>query len=199
MLIGVFGGTFDPVHLGHLAVAQGACLHLGLDEVVFIPAGWPWMKEGVNVSYGQHRLRMVELAVEGVPMFRADDTEVRREGVTYTVDTLREMEEASLGRDEVFLIMGADAYESFELWKEPDAILRMSTLAVASRPGGGLANFERLDSLLPQGSERGVVVPAQQLDISSSDIRDRVQQRRSLSGYVPPAVEKYIYDHGLYA
>jgi nicotinate-nucleotide adenylyltransferase len=157
------------------------------------------MKEGVNLSEGQHRLRMVELAVEGVPMFRAEDTEIRREGLTYTVDTLREMEEASLGGDEVFLILGADAYESFELWKEPDAILCMSTLAVASRPGGAPANFEKLDSLLPQGSERGVVVPAQQLDISSSDIRDRVQQGRSLSGYVPLAVERYICDHGLYA
>ena len=157
------------------------------------------MKEGVNLSDGQHRLRMVELGVEGVPLFRVDDTEVRREGLTYTVDTLREMEEASLGRDEVFFILGADAYESFELWKEPDAILGMSTLAVASRPGGAPASFGKLDSLCPQGSERGVVVPAQQLDISSSDIRDRVQQGRSLSGYVPPAVEKYIYDHGLYA
>lgn len=199
MRIGVFGGTFDPVHLGHLAVARGALQCLTLDEVVFMPAGRPWMKEGVDLAEGHHRLAMVQLAIEGLRGFSTSDMELRRDGLTYTVDTLREMADASQGRDEVYLLLGADAYSSFELWKEPSAILRLSTLAVASRPGGAELDFRKLDSLLSGSAQRAIAVPVEQLDISGSDIRDRVGRGLSLSGCVPGAVERYIYEHGLYS
>lgn len=198
MRLGVFGGTFDPVHLGHLAVARGALQHLVLDEVVFMPAGRPWMKEGVYLAEGYHRLAMVELAIDGQHGFSTSDMELRREGLTYTVDTLREMANSSQGENDVHLILGADAYSSFELWKEPSEILGMCTLAVAARPGGGEPDFRKLDRLLAENTEKAIAVPVEQLDISGSDIRDRLIRGLSLTGYVPEKVEKYIYEHGLY-
>ncbi len=198
MRVGVFGGTFDPVHLGHLAVARGALRHLVLDEVVFMPAGRPWMKEGVYLAEGYHRLAMVELAIEGQHGFSTSDMELRREGLTYTVDTLREMANSSQGENDVHLILGADAYSSFELWKEPSEILGMCTLAVAARLGGGEPDFRKLDGLLAGNTEKAIAVPVEQLDISGSDIRDRLSKGLSLTGYVPEDVEKYIYEHGLY-
>jgi nicotinate-nucleotide adenylyltransferase len=197
--IGVFGGTFDPIHLGHLAVAEGALQHLSLDSVMFIPAGRPWMKEGVYLAEGEHRLAMVQLAVEGLPGFSTSDMEMRREGLTYTVDTLREMDHASQGTNEVYLILGADAYSSFELWKEPAEILSLSTLAVASRPGGPEPGFEKLDGLLVGSTAGALALPVEQLDISGSDIRDRVCRGFPLDGYVPQTVERYIHEHGLYS
>ena len=199
MRVGVFGGTFDPVHLGHLAVARGALRHLLLDEVIFIPAGRPWMKEGVYLAEGQHRLTMVQLAIEGQQGFRTSDMELKRKGLTYTVDTLREMGSASQGENDVYLILGADAYSSFELWKEPSEILGMCTLAVAARPGGDEPDFEKLDGLLAGSTEKAIALPAEQLDISGSDIRDRLIRGLKLSGYLPEKVEKYIYEHGLYS
>ena len=199
MRIGVFGGTFDPIHLGHLAVAEGALQYLSLDGVIFIPAGRPWMKEGVYLAEGEHRLAMVQLAVEGFPGFSTSDMEMRREGLTYTVDTLREMDHASQGTNEVYLILGADAYSSFELWKEPAEILSLSTLAVASRPGGPEPGFEKLDGMLVGSTARALALPVEQLDISGSDIRDRVCRGFPLDGYVPQTVERYIHEHGLYS
>ena len=195
----MFGGTFDPIHLGHLAVAEGALQYLSLDGVIFIPAGRPWMKEGVYLAEGEHRLAMVELAVEGLPGFSTSDMEMRREGLTYTVDTLREMDHASEGTYEVYLILGADAYSSFELWKEPAEILSLSTLAVASRPGGPEPGFEKLDGLLVGSTGRALALPVEQLAISGSDIRDRVCRGLPLDGYVPQPVERYIHEHGLYS
>ena len=199
MRIGVFGGTFDPVHLGHLAVARGALEHLLLDEVVFMPAGRPWMKEGVDLAESHHRLAMVQLAIEGLQGFRTSDMELKREGLTYTVDTLREMADASQGENDVYLILGADAYSSFELWKEPAEILGLCTLAVAARPGGDELDFGKLDGLREGSAERAIAVPVEQLDISGSDIRERVIRGLSLSEYLPEEVEKYIYEHGLYS
>ena len=199
MRIGVFGGTFDPIHLGHLAVAEGALQYLSLDGVIFIPAGRPWMKEGVYLAEGEHRLAMVQLAVEGLPGFSTSDMEMRREGLTYTVDTLREMDHASQGINEVYLILGADAYSSFELWKEPAEILSLSTLAVASRPGGPEPGFEKLDGLFIGSRGRALALPVEQLDISGSNIRDRVCRGLPLDGYVPQTVERYIHEHGLYS
>ncbi len=157
------------------------------------------MKEGTYLSEGHHRLRMVELAVSDIPGFTFSDVELVRKGMTYTVDTLRQMLDDSLDPDEVFLLLGADAYASFERWKEPAEILRLCTLAVSSRPGGPEPGFEKLDALLPRGSHRAVSVPVQQLEISSSDIRERAQSRLSLRECVPAAVEAYIHENQLYS
>ena len=196
--VGLFGGTFDPIHLGHMAVAEGTMDYLSLDEVVFVPAGRPWMKEGTYLSDSWHRQRMVELAVSGKARFSVTDREVVREGLTYTVDTLREIEAESDGSDEIYLLLGTDAYDSFELWREPAEILRMSILAVASRPGGPPPTFGKLDLICPDGSCRAIAVPVKQVDVSSSDIRNRVSLGESISGQVPSAVERYIHQHGFY-
>ena len=157
------------------------------------------MKEGVYLAEGHHRLAMVQLAIDGRHGFRTSDMELTREGLTYTVDTLREMADASQSRNDVYLILGADAYSSFELWKEPAGILGLCTLAVAARPGGEEPDFEKLDGLLAGSADRAIAVPVEQLDISGSDIRERVIRGLPLSGYLPEEVEKYIYEHGLYS
>lgn len=198
MRVGLFGGTFDPIHLGHMAVAEGAMDYLSLDEVVFVPAGRPWMKEGTYLSDSRQRQRMVELAVSGKARFSVTDREVVREGLTYTVDTLKEIEAESDASDQIYLLLGTDAYDSFELWKEPAEILRMSILAVASRPGDPPPTFDKLDLICPDGSHRAIAVPVNQVDVSSSDIRNRVSLGESISGQVPSAVERYIHQHGVY-
>ena len=198
MRIGLFGGTFDPIHMGHMAVADGALEYLRLDEVVFVPAGRPWMKEGTYLTDGWHRLRMTELAVSGRTRFSVTDREIVRQGLTYTVDTLREMETETKGADEIYLLMGADAYASFEMWREPAEILRMSTLAVAYRPGGPPCGFEKLDKICAGGSRKAVALPVEQVDLSSSDIRSRISRGEGISGQVPPSVETYIYEQGIY-
>ena len=198
MRIGLFGGTFDPIHLGHLAVAEGALDYLLLDEVIFVPAGRPWMKEGKYLSDARDRLRMVELGVSGKDRFSVTDREVVREGLTYTVDTLREMAADSGNENEVYVLLGADAYASFELWKEPAAILGMSTLAVASRPGGPATRFDKLDKICLGGSSRAISVPVEQVDVSSSDIRSRVSRGENISDQVPADVERYIEQQGMY-
>ena len=197
--VGLFGGAFDPVHLGHLAVATGALEHLGLAKVVFVPAGRPWMKEGAPLTEGGHRLRMLQLAVADNPCFQVSDMELLREGLTYTVDTLRELRAGPHRDDELFFILGSDAYASFQLWKAPEEVLRLSILAVVARPGVSAVSFDKLEAMLPGGEKRGVEFPAEQWDVSSSEIRSRVQQGLSIQGLVPPSVESYIYESRLYA
>ena len=131
---GILGGTFDPPHLAHLVAGEAAYRQLGLDVVTFIPAGAPWQKAGRQVSAAEHRWEMTRRAVSGVHYFEADDREVRRDGLSYTVDTL-----ASFPADEeLTLILGADAAAGFRSWRSPDAILDRAAIAVMPRPGSNL-------------------------------------------------------------
>lgn len=190
--LGVFGGTFDPPHLGHLALAACACDELGLERVLFVPAGRPPHKAGRRTP-AAHRLAMARLAVRGDRAFAVDPIEVRRRGPSYAVDTLRSLAARHPGA-ELWFVMGADMFATLGTWREPEAIARLAHIAVAVRPG---ARRPRAGAWARGG--RGVhwlSNPA--LDLASSTLRARAAAGRSLRHLVPDAVARYVERHGLY-
>ncbi|MBI4340034.1 MAG: nicotinate-nucleotide adenylyltransferase [Chloroflexi bacterium] len=199
MRLGILGGTFDPVHIGHLLVAEEARTRLGLEEVLFIPTGRPWLRAGEPISLGRDRLAMVGLAIDSNPFFRASDMELRRPGDTYTVDTLRALHAEYGGRRELYFILGMDTFEQLPRWREPDAILQLCHLVVVSRPGHGSAAVERVaDRLGARLRERTVVIEGLEVGISGTDIRRRVAAGQSIRYRVPEPVRRYIAARGLY-
>ncbi len=193
---GVLGGTFDPVHIGHLVLAEHAREQLELDTVLFMPAGHPWRKTGRDVTTAGHRVAMVRLAVQGNPWFDVSALEADRAGPSYTADTLEELHRQTPGAD-LFLILGEDALADLPNWRWPERILETATIAVAARvtepPAGGDAA-----AALPGGKARIVHIQMPLIEISATDIRQRVAQGRSIRYLVPRPVEEYIREHGLY-
>ena len=192
--LGVMGGTFDPIHYGHLVTAEEALVQFTLDEVVFVPTGQPWMKEGRAVSPVEDRYLMTVIATASNPRFRVSRTEVDRDGPTYTVDTLRAL--AAENPDaELYFITGADAmFEIFE-WKDPDEVLALAHFIAATRPGYDLRRFEA------SGSTRHLNVSVMNipaLAISSTDVRERAGEGRPIRYLVPEGVKSYIEKAGLY-
>ena len=141
MRLGVFGGTFDPPHLGHLVVAEGAREQLHLERVLFIPAGQPWMKAGQAISPASHRLEMTRLAIQGHPAFQVVDWEVVREGPSYTVETLEQLHRQEPSA-ELFCILGEDSLRELPRWRHPQRLVELCVLAVYRRPGSGGASDE---------------------------------------------------------
>ena len=186
--VGVFGGTFDPPHFGHLALAEWARVELALDVVWFVPAGVPPHKRGAAPSAARHRLAMTRLATRGNVAFRVSPIECRRRGPSYTVDTLRALARSHPAAT-LYLMMGADTYATLGSWREPAAIARLATIVVALRPGAR------------PGARTGRVkwLENPSLDVSSSALRARAARGRSLRYLVPDAVERYIARHRLYA
>ena len=187
--LGVMGGTFDPIHLGHLVCASEVAYALALDEVVFVPAGRPWQKEGRAISPGEDRYAMARLATEDDERFAVSRAEVDRPGQTYTVDTLRELSDADT---ELFFITGADALGQVLTWREPEALFGLATFVGATRPGYAVDA-----SAFPEGTVTLVETPA--LDISASDCRSRVARGAPIRYLVPAPVADYIAARGLYA
>ena len=190
--VGVFGGPFDPPHVGHLVVARDVAEALHLDRMVWMPAGSPPHKQGEPISSPALRLDMTRAAVHGEDGFEVSDLEVRREGPSYTVDTLRTLREREPDV-RLHLVMGADQFASFGTWRKPAEITRLARLAVMDRGG---TEADRLD---PGIDAQVDVVPVTRLDISSTDVRTRVRQGRSVRHLVPDAVRRIIEDRGLYA
>jgi len=191
MNIGVFGGTFNPPHIGHLIVAEHAREHLGLGRVLFVPAAIPPHKQGVDIVEPRHRLAMVECAVKGNSRFAAADLELRRGGVSFTVETLEALKGAHPG-DSLTLLIGADNLVEFAAWREPERILGLADLVVLSRPG-----FP--DQTLQHPLRRSFStcrVPA--IEIESNQIRRRVREGKSIRYLVPEEVRSYIEKHRLY-
>ena len=186
MRIGVFGGTFDPPHVGHLIVAAEAHRALELDRLLLVPAALPPHKrEGVHTP-AEIRLEMVRRAVRGDVRFRVDDVEVRREGPSYTVDTLRVLAERMPGT-ELFLLIGADNLRDFPAWREPDEILRLARLVVLERSG------EQGSAPVP-----ALRVPVTRIDVSATEVRRRVGAGESIRYLVPEAVRRMVEHRGLY-
>lgn len=184
------GGTFDPVHLGHLLIAEEARVALGLDGVLFIPAGQPYFKTSQSVSKACHRLAMVELAVDSNPYFTTSGLEIRRSGPTYTVDTLTELRKR-FGEDrDLFLIMGMDALADLAIWRRAEDVLAMSIVVGFARPGVNAPDKETL--------KRIQILNRPLVDISASDIRRRVREGLSIRHMVPDQVAEYIFRHRLY-
>ena len=189
MRLGVMGGTFDPIHLGHLVCASEVAYALDLDEVVFVPAGLPWQKADRAISPADDRYEMTRLATEDDPRFTVSRTELDREGPTYTVDTLRE-----LGADgtELFFITGADALAQVLTWREPETLFGLATFVGATRPGYAVDT-----AAFPDGAVTLVDTPA--LAISATDCRSRVARGAPIRYLVPQPVADYIAARGLYA
>ena len=209
MRVGVFGGTFDPPHLAHLAVAQDALEALRLDRVLFVPAGEPPHKQGAVRTPAATRVEMTRAAIAGDPRFELDDRETHRTGPSFTVDTLRELERERPGTRLVLLI-GADQYREFDTWREPEEILRLAELGILTRLGAGAPAAELGATSSPDvtGAEREAggaaagrrhLVQVTRLDLSSTELRRRAAAGASLRYLVPPAVEAIIRRDGLYA
>jgi nicotinate-nucleotide adenylyltransferase len=203
--LGIFGGTFDPPHVGHLLAASDAFEHLGLDRVVFVPAAVQplKLKAGRATASGAHRLAMVRLMVDADPRFEADSVEVDREGLSYTVDTLREFARRFPSANRCFLV-GADVLSSFAQWRDPQTVLELATLAVLTRRPEFGDDILELAVDPPSGVTAGelarriTLVPSRRVDVSSTEIRHRVRSGRSIHGFVTDAVAEYISSHGLY-
>jgi nicotinate-nucleotide adenylyltransferase len=187
MLRGLFGGSFDPVHSGHLIVARSAAEQLRLDVVHFIPACVQPFKAGRDLAPAIDRLAMLRLALAGEEGFLLDDREVRRSGISYTIDTLEEMR-AEFPSDQLSLMVGADAAREFSAWTEASRIPRLAQVTILTRPGSEIA----------PGSLPFAVVEVPAVDISASDIRRRVRAGEPIDGLVPDGVAAYIATHGLY-
>lgn len=199
--IGILGGTFNPVHLGHLILAQSAVEAFDLGKVLFIPCGVPPHKNPGMLIPAEHRLAMVRAAVAGDPRFEALDIEIRRTGISYAVDTVGQLRETYKGSELIFII-GSDTLQELYLWKNIYSLLTLCKFAVFCRPGidvrGAQAAGLHLESPWAERLVEGVT-GARQVDISSSDIRYRIAEGLSIRYLVPQDVERYIREHGLYA
>ncbi len=198
--IGILGGTFDPPHLGHLLIAETARVALGLESVLFVPAGEPWLKSGQLITPATHRMRMTQLAVADNPDFCVSDCEVIRSGATYTVDTLRDLRRQYPKSAELYFIVGSDVLEQFHRWKEPDSILELCRVAVIERPGGPADGAASLTQRFPDALVSGAVVsvPGPRVDFSASALRQTLADGQSVRYQIPDAVADYIKEHDLY-
>jgi nicotinate-nucleotide adenylyltransferase len=197
MDIGVFGGTFDPIHIGHLIVAEEVRIKIGLGEVIFVPTGQPWLKANRPVSSAVHRLEMVRLAIITNPYFKLSTIEVDRPGPSYTVDTMAILQQQLGAETRFFFLLGSDALAELPQWKEPSRLIQMCHLVVFTRPGAVLS-LKSLESAIPGISQRVIFVDVPQIDISATQIRQRVAQGASIRYIIPEAVERYILEHKLY-
>lgn len=191
MRIGVFGGTFDPPHVGHLLLASDALESLRLDRLIFVPTGTQPLKVGAPpVASARERLEMVRLAVADDACYTVDDTEITRKGLSYTVDTLEHLREQYPGA-QVFLVLGEDALATFEKWRNPERIRELATLAVMRRTGTDAARVETV-------AEGVLIVSTRRVDVSATEIRERLRAEKSIKGFVPESVERFIEARGLY-
>ncbi len=184
------GGTFDPVHHGHLVAASEVAHMFGLDEVVFVPTGQPWQKQNREVTAAEDRYLMTVIATAPNPRFEVSRVDIDRPGTTYTADTLRELHD-QLGDVEMFFITGADALAAILGWKDPEALFELAHFVGVTRPGHVLSGAG-----LPQDRVSLVEVPA--MAISSTECRDRVARGEPVWYLVPDGVVQYINKHGLY-
>ena len=182
--IGILGGTFDPVHKAHLAMAQAALDALKLDKVLFIPTGSPKYRNPATAS-GDDRAAMLRLALQGNKKFSIDERELQPGASGYTVDTLQALR-SELKDAELYLLMGADQHEKLGSWHRPQELARLAKIAVFARPGIEL-------------KEKAQLIPMERLPISASDVRARAQRGEDISALVPPAVANYIARHRLYS
>ncbi len=196
--IGILGGTFNPVHVGHLLMAEYAKDTVGLDVVIMMPAGKSYMKANTNVLSGEQRLRMIELSTEGNPYLISSDLEIRRAGNTYTYETLLQMKELCPKAD-IYFIVGADSLFSMENWVKPEIIFANCTILAAVR-----GNRDKEDLLCKKKElevrfgAKIILLDFPQMDISSTEIRERVKNNKSIRYMVIEEVRRYIEDNNLY-
>ncbi len=189
--IGVFGGSFDPIHIGHLAIAQEARWQFGLDVVLFMVTAHPPHKKEPEAPV-EHRLKMVESAIEDEPYFESSRIEIERGGDSYTAETLRQLRKM-YPQASLYLIVGSDSAIDFSTWKNPEEVIEMANVVIASRPGFDLSLME------PRLKGKAEISRFPALELSSTTIRERLRSGRPIRFLVPEVVERYICEHGLYS
>lgn len=196
--IGVMGGTFDPIHVGHLMLAEWAADAAKLDQVWFIPTGQSYMKSDRKILPGQERLHMTELAVAGNSRLKCLDLEIRRTGYTYTYETMEQLKE-QYPDDKFYFVEGADCLFTMEHWKCPERLLASCTILAAVRNGASTEQLEeKRAELLEKFGGDILLIPFIQLNISSTDIRERLREGRSVRYMIPDKVLTYIEEKGFY-
>jgi nicotinate-nucleotide adenylyltransferase len=202
--IGVLGGTFDPIHIGHLIVAEEARIKIGFSEVLFVPAGQPWLKLDRTITQAVHRVEMVRRAIADNPYFKLSTLEVERAGPSYTVDTLTMLRKQLGSAASLFFILGCDALAELPLWKEPQKVVQLCRLVVAPRlvlsevEGSSSKDLKHLGKIIPGLLDKVIQLDMPVIGISSSEIRQRLAQGLSIRYLVPAEVEKYITEHKIY-
>ena len=200
--LGILGGTFDPIHVGHLAIAEEAREALGLERVLFVPAALPPHKADREISSPTHRLAMVELAIAGNPAFVASRIELERAGPSYTFETPERLSDLATadGREpDLTFILSVEAFRALPTWRRPERILELARLAVVPRDGYPDASRALLAEHFPGREDRAVFLSGPRLHLSGSELRERAAHGRSLRYLVPDAVATYIGDHSLYS
>jgi len=198
MKVGIMGGTFDPIHLAHLIIAEEARYKLGLDRVVFIPANHPWMKSDHEIASTDHRLAMVKLAIDANHSFDVSSIELERSGPTYTVDTLEQLWKELGYAASMYLLVGWDSLRDMPKWKAPLRISKMATIVTFPRPGYEKPDITSLEADIPNLSERLVMLDEPFIGISSTAVRRKIAAGESIRYLVPEAVRQYIVDNRLY-
>jgi len=199
--IGIMGGSFDPIHLGHLIIAERITEELALDTMLFIPCNIPPHKIAREVAPGRHRLRMVELALKGNPRFRASDMEIARGRVSYSVDTVRGIKEKYGLRADIYFIIGADSLIELPTWREYKKLLSLCTVVTAARPGCNLGAWPVRKGMFTKSEIAKIIdsfTRTPLIEISSTEIRNRCREGRSIRYLVPDAVARYIAAQKLY-
>lgn len=187
--IGIFGGTFDPIHNGHLITAQSVREIRGLEKIIFIPSFVSPHKQKIDSANPEQRLKMIDLAIEDVPFFESSDFEIVKEGISYTVDTLHEFKRKY---DEIEFIIGYDNIFDFHTWKDPDEIMKLAKIIVLKRKSSLPAPFK--DKYV----DEAIFVQTRGIEISATDIRERVKKGLPIHFLVPQKVKEYIYSTDLY-
>ena len=214
MKIGLFGGTFNPIHIGHLRAAEELREILQLEKIYFIPASVPPLKDLKNIASPSHRLRMVEIAIEENPFFQSSDVELKREGPSYTIDTLRFFS-SKFPEFELCFILGSELFSEIDSWKEYNKLFELTHFAVITRPGFSKNLLPSLplalkDDFIYHSDEHNLIVYLHKtsktlalvqiggIQVSSTQIRDLIYKNKSIKYLVPKEVERYIFDHNLY-
>ncbi|MDK2821025.1 MAG: nicotinate-nucleotide adenylyltransferase [Clostridia bacterium] len=197
--VGIMGGTFDPIHFGHLVTAEAARCEFGLEKVIFVPTGYPPHKKGCLITDAEYRYQMTVLATNSNPFFEVSRVEIDRPGYSYTIDTIDEFSSFYGSKTELFFITGADAILEILTWKDVDRLLCECHFIAATRPGFQLSRFEEFRPKLPaEGRHRIHLIEVPALAISSTDIRWRVRNNKPIKYLLPESVEEHIYAKGLY-
>ncbi len=195
--LGIFGGTFNPIHMGHLRLAQEVCKRMDLEKIVFVPDALPPHKLGTGFAPAQDRFNMVQLAIQEYPNFIVSDIELRRTGLSYTIDTLRELHDIHPNKD-LYFIIGADSVQQLHTWHNAHEMIQLATFVGVVRPGYDAVLDEAVKHFGEIAKKRILLLDTPKYDISATKIRERIAEGLPIDGLVPDCVKQYIEDKGLY-
>lgn len=198
MKVGILGGTFDPIHIGHLIIAEEARYQLGLDRVIFLPAGKPYFKKDRIVSTKSDRLEMIKLGIKDNPKFEVSEFELDREGPTYSIDSITRLKKELGGDVDLYFLIGLDALADMHKWKHPAELIEMCQVIGLTRPSYPDFDWANIESKIAGASQKIRIIEVSQVGVSSTDVRMMVAGDISVRYLVPDAVVRYIEEHGLY-